>query len=109
MYDIIRIAQGNRLPVFIIDRGLQVLDEGYELLLIHGRSLNSSISGSCGFKDEVFLLMYLALDRYFHIGLVSSMWKSFVMPLRSLRNSLYVLIIKVNDLLDYVSLIKLNS
>jgi hypothetical protein len=53
--------------------------------------------------------MYLASDRYFHIGLVSSMWKSSLMPLRTLGNSLYELIIKVNDLLINVSLIKLNA
>jgi hypothetical protein len=40
-----------------------------------------------------------SMDRYFHIGLVSSMWKSSVMPLKTLGNSLYELIIKVNDLL----------
>jgi hypothetical protein len=36
--------------------------------------------------------MYLASDKYFHIGLVSSMWKSSVIPLRTLGNSLYELI-----------------
>jgi hypothetical protein len=46
------------------------------------------------------LLMYLASDRYFHIGSVSSMWKSSIMPLGNLGNSLYESIIKVNDLLD---------
>jgi hypothetical protein len=35
------------------------------------------------------MLMYLASDRYFHIGLVSSMWKSSLMPLKTLGNSLY--------------------
>jgi hypothetical protein len=53
--------------------------------------------------------MYLASDKYFHIGLVSSMWKSSVMPLRTLGNSLYKVIIKVNDLLINVRLIKLNA
>jgi hypothetical protein len=53
--------------------------------------------------------MYLASDGYFHIGLVSSMWKSSIMPLKTLGSSLYELIIKVNDLLINVSLIKLNS
>jgi hypothetical protein len=46
------------------------------------------------------VLMYLASDRYFHIGLVSSMWKSPIMPLRTLGSSLYELIIKVNDLFN---------
>jgi hypothetical protein len=53
--------------------------------------------------------MYLASDKYFRIGLVSSMWKSSVMPLRNLGNPHYELIIKVNDLLINVSLVKLNS
>jgi hypothetical protein len=44
--------------------------------------------------------MYLVSDKYFHIGSVSSMWKSSVMPLENLGNSLYESIIKVNELLD---------
>jgi hypothetical protein len=38
--------------------------------------------------------MYLASDMYFHIGLVYSMWKLSVMPLRTLGNSLDKVIIK---------------
>jgi hypothetical protein len=53
--------------------------------------------------------MYLASDMLFYIGLVSSMWKSSIIPLRPLGNSLYELIIKMNDLLINVSLIKLNA
>jgi hypothetical protein len=48
--------------------------------------------------------MYLASDRYFHIGLVSSMWKSSIMPLRTL-NSFDKVIIRVNDLLINVSFV----
>jgi hypothetical protein len=44
--------------------------------------------------------MYLASNMYFHIGSVSSMWKSSVMPLGTLGNSIYVLIIEVNNLLN---------
>jgi hypothetical protein len=43
--------------------------------------------------------MYLASDMYFHIGLVSSMSKLSLLPLRTLGNSLE-LIIKVNVLLE---------
>jgi hypothetical protein len=46
------------------------------------------------------VLMYLASDRYFHIGLVSSMWKLSVVSLKTLGNSLYESINKVNVLLQ---------
>jgi hypothetical protein len=48
--------------------------------------------------------MYLTSDGYFHLDSVSRMWKSSVMPLKTLGSSLYELIIKVNHLKDYVNL-----
>jgi len=53
--------------------------------------------------------MYLASDKYFHIGLVSNMWKTSLLPLKTLGYSCYELIIKVNDILTNVGLIKLNA
>jgi hypothetical protein len=32
--------------------------------------------------------MFVASDRYFHIGFVSNMWKSSLMPLKDLGDSL---------------------
>jgi hypothetical protein len=45
------------------------------------------------------LLMFVALDRYFHIGFVSNMWKSSLMPLRTYEIHFNKVIIKVNILL----------
>jgi hypothetical protein len=43
--------------------------------------------------------MFVASDRYFHIGFVSNMWKSSLMPLKTEEIHFNKVIIKVNVLL----------
>jgi hypothetical protein len=40
--------------------------------------------------------MFVASNRYFHIGFVSNMWKSSLIPLRTLKIHFNKVIIKVN-------------